>query len=86
LTGRIAVTYDGQVVPCIFDRSRPLGDVRRQRLREILLAAAPLRLERDRVLAGAGWQHEQLACWECRLRAALLPESTLVTLRRGGEP
>lgn len=75
--GRAAVSYDGTVYPCIFTRSFPLGSVKKERLRAILLAKRPVAVDRERVLFGTTLRSEEFACWDCRLRAALLPENTL---------
>jgi MoaA/NifB/PqqE/SkfB family radical SAM enzyme len=70
--GRAAVAYDGTVYPCIFSRAFPLGDVRSRPLREILREPVPLGYEDARLWAEVARKEAQLACWECRLRGALL--------------
>jgi len=70
--GRAAVSYDGTVFPCIFTRSWPLGDVRQRRLREILMDGRELSLDRDAIIEGMSRHHDQLSCWECRMRASML--------------
>jgi radical SAM protein with 4Fe4S-binding SPASM domain len=66
--GKLCVTYQGRVVPCIFDRHMVLGDVRNESLEQIV--------ERDinalsfpRRLRSAA---EELACGDCRFRRNLL--------------
>jgi MoaA/NifB/PqqE/SkfB family radical SAM enzyme len=80
-SGRVAVSYDGTVYPCIFTRTFPLGSTRTTRLREILLAPHPIAVDRERILGGSSRRSDELACWECRTRAALLPENELIPLR-----
>lgn len=70
--GRAALSYDGIVFPCIFTRSWPLGDVRQRRLAEILSDTRAVQFDRATLLEGMSRHHEQLSCWECRLRASML--------------
>ena len=70
--GRAAVSYDGVVYPCIFSRGLALGDVRQRRLSEILRDPVALSFEGERWVAEYARREEQLSCWECRLRTALL--------------
>ncbi len=72
LSGRAAVSYDGTVYPCIFSRGFALGSVYERPLREILTDSQPLVLDPEAMAAEYGRREEQLACWDCRLRAALL--------------
>jgi AdoMet-dependent heme synthase len=69
--GRAAVSYDGNVYPCIFARNHNLGNVRMQRLADILGATTPLFVDAfdDAQLAR---KKSQLACWDCRARSVLL--------------
>lgn len=62
--GKLCVTYAGDVVPCIFQRSTPLGNVRDGSLSE-LLARGP-----RRVLALADDPARRLQCRSCRLTEA----------------
>lgn len=58
--GKLCITYEGQVVPCIFNRSRVLGTVSStHRLRDVIaaLAAAP----------GPVAEEGKLSCGSCRL-------------------
>jgi len=67
-SGKLAVTYSGDVVPCIFSRDIVLGNVTRRRLRDI--AGEPEVRRRlglaDRPLA------DRLQCIGCRLTAEAL--------------
>jgi radical SAM protein with 4Fe4S-binding SPASM domain len=60
--GKLCVTSDGAVVPCIFNREERLGDVHAQSLAEIL--ARPAR--RPRALRVQGDERE-LSCPSCRV-------------------
>jgi len=58
--GKLCVTYEGNVVPCIFNRGRVLGSVNAsQRLRDVIaeLAATP----------GPAADADKLSCGSCRL-------------------
>jgi MoaA/NifB/PqqE/SkfB family radical SAM enzyme len=58
--GKLCVTYDGNVVPCIFNRGRVLGSVSpTRRLRDVIaaLAATP----------GPAADADKLSCGSCRL-------------------
>ncbi len=58
--GKLAVTYDGEVVPCIFNRRRVLGRVDRgRRLREVV---ADLQLSPGEVASS-----DQLSCGSCQI-------------------
>ena len=58
--GKLAVTYTGQVVPCIFNRSRVLGTVdETHRLRDVLADLA--------VTAGPVGDETKLSCGSCRV-------------------
>lgn len=58
--GKLAVTYEGNVVPCIFNRSRVLGSVdARHRLRDVIAALA--------VTPGPAAPAEKLSCSSCRV-------------------
>ncbi len=67
--GRLCVTYRGQVVPCIFDRTRVLGDVRAQPLEEILKGPFPLDPERVSPATVLDQIARELRCGACRLTA-----------------
>jgi len=69
--GKLCVTYDGDVVGCIFARDLPLGNIRERSLRDI--AESPRRrrsLEStDELLARVG---RELSCTSCRLTRTAL--------------
>jgi MoaA/NifB/PqqE/SkfB family radical SAM enzyme len=69
--GKLCVTYEGRVVPCVFNRSEVLGDVRRRRLSEIVrspdLPARALRLP-------LALREDELQCASCRLTSAAMAE------------
>jgi len=58
--GKLAVTYDGDVVPCIFNRKRVLGRIDgRTRLADVLASLT--------VAPGAAHGDDQLSCGSCRI-------------------
>jgi MoaA/NifB/PqqE/SkfB family radical SAM enzyme len=58
--GKLCITYDGHVVPCIFNRSRVLGTVSpNRRLRDVIASLA--------VTPGPVSGVEKLSCGSCRL-------------------
>ena len=58
--GKLAVTYNGDVVPCIFNRGRVLGRIdEHTRLRDVLAALA--------VTPGAARGDDELSCGSCRI-------------------
>jgi MoaA/NifB/PqqE/SkfB family radical SAM enzyme len=69
--GKLCVTYEGKVVPCVFNRSRVLGNIYERRLLDI--AAAPLVRKEvrtlDDVLTACS---NELQCGSCRLTACAL--------------
>jgi MoaA/NifB/PqqE/SkfB family radical SAM enzyme len=71
-SGRAAVGYDGTVFPCIFSRAFPLGHLPEQRLRAILRDETPLVVDLERLAGEYSQRSEQLACWDCRMRATVL--------------
>ncbi len=74
--GSIAVSYDGNVYPCVFSRKNVLGNIYQQSLRDIIEDPMPVHTDQlDMGRAHAEWS-SQLSCWECRARAALLLPST----------
>jgi MoaA/NifB/PqqE/SkfB family radical SAM enzyme len=81
--GKASISGDGTVYPCIFSRKLPLGNVTRQRLRDVLGGDSEFAPSHARTALGrADALSYQLSCWECRLRSVLLaPEPELVTLR-----
>ena len=70
--GTAAVSYSGNVYPCIFTRDRPLGDIRQESLRDIL--ERPDKIYADAKRLGEDIQacSESLTCWRCRIRSSLL--------------
>jgi radical SAM protein with 4Fe4S-binding SPASM domain len=81
--GNAAVSYDGDVFPCIFSRMFPLGNVYEQGLKEILEAPIPVSFDMSTFKEGQAKWAEELTCWECRLRASCLENDPqdLVPLR-----
>lgn len=74
--GTAAVSYDGKIHPCIFSRSCTLGDIRVTRLRAILEDPRSLpTVDTGRFPEAMDSLGRRLACWECRLRVALLAEA-----------
>ena len=72
LAGKIAVTTDGRVIPCIFSRNETLGSVRNQELEEILQSQTvkeTWELTKDRVLVCRDCEY-RYACFDCRPLAA----------------
>jgi len=58
--GKLAVTYEGLVVPCIFNRSRALGSLHDgRRLRDVLAAPS--------VIAGPAAGGDKLSCSSCQI-------------------
>lgn len=78
--GKACVTAAGDVVPCIFARSKRLGRIADAGLASILTAPEPLQAP-DELNAALAEARERLSCADCRLRDVLLPEP-LVQLRR----
>ena len=67
--GTLCVTYQGDVVPCIFQRSATLGNVREGTLLE-LLSRAPRTEARGLPLAPVDDVSRRLQCTSCRLTEA----------------
>jgi MoaA/NifB/PqqE/SkfB family radical SAM enzyme len=62
--GKLAVTYEGNVVPCIFNRGRTLGRVdAKHRLRDVMAAAAA---------TGTRASETALTCTSCKMTDAAL--------------
>jgi len=70
--GKLAVTYDGHVVPCVFDRSTLLGNVRESSLEQILSQPIRIRELPHRTLALFPQVGEPLACTDCQERRNIL--------------
>ena len=73
-SGAAAVSYTGEVYPCIFSRNVPLGSVYESTLTEILEDPSPIDMDWNRVYDRAMSFEDKLTCWKCRLRAALLTD------------
>ena len=70
--GKLAVTYDGDVVPCIFDRRNKLGKIgERGGLRAVLETRVARQSSEKSSLPVLG---EPLACSDCRARHSLLDQ------------
>ena len=69
------MTYDGQVTPCIFNRSDVVGRVAERRLRDIARdprPTAPADRNLTELVAGLS---DRLACRACRLTACAIRAS-----------
>lgn len=73
--GTAAVSYDGNVHPCIFSRHLLLGSIRKQSLEAILTSVEAVVPAKRKLLSAAQQWEQKLACWECRARSALLDGS-----------
>lgn len=73
--GSAAVSYDGQVYPCIFSRHLPLGSIYESSLEAILTSAEPIAPPRKSLLQARERWGEKLSCWECQARSVLLDGS-----------
>jgi len=68
LAGKIAITADGQVIPCIFSRNNILGSLKDQELADILESTAlkeTWELTKDKVLVCKDCEY-RYACSDCR--------------------
>jgi radical SAM protein with 4Fe4S-binding SPASM domain len=70
--GSAAVSYDGQVYPCIFSRHLPLGSIYETSLEAILTSAEPIAQQKKNLLQARARWGEKLSCWECQARSVLL--------------
>ena len=73
--GSAAVSYDGQVYPCIFSRHLPLGSIYETSLKAILTSAEPIAPQEKNLLQARARWGEKLSCWECQARSVLLDGS-----------
>jgi len=73
--GSAAVSYDGQVYPCIFSRHLPLGSIYDTGLEAILTSSEPIAPQGKNLLQGRARWGEKLSCWECQARSILLDGS-----------
>jgi MoaA/NifB/PqqE/SkfB family radical SAM enzyme len=73
--GSAAVSYDGQVYPCIFSRHLPLGSIHDTGLEAILTDAEPIAPQGKNLLQARERWGEKLSCWECQARSVLLDGS-----------
>lgn len=67
---KLAINYEGDVVPCIFDRRTRLGSIRERSLSDIL--SQPVRAAESKVVRLLVASGEPLACFDCSERKALL--------------
>lgn len=68
LAGKIAITTDGQVIPCIFSRNQILGSLKNQELTGILQSSAlkeTWELTKDKVLVCQDCEY-RYTCFDCR--------------------
>ena len=70
--GRLAVSYDGRVLPCIFNRAQPLGSIRHRPLGAIVNDPQPMRANAEALLERSRQWSRHLSCWQCQLRAEML--------------
>lgn len=76
--GRAAVSYDGNIYPCIFGRSFMLGSLHRSSLYDVLTEPRAFgAVAAGMVKRSQGWA-KSLSCWQCQLRAELLLTSSPV--------
>ncbi len=73
--GKLCVTYEGDVVPCIFNREMVLGNVRKRRLAEIARHPDPLPARVLSLEQLVGRCQNQLSCYSCRLTACALSQT-----------
>jgi len=72
LAGKIAITTDGKVIPCIFSRNETLGNIKDQELEQILQSTElknTWQLTKDNVLVCKDCEY-RYACFDCRPLAA----------------
>ncbi len=70
--GTAAVSYGGEIYPCIFSRDLPLGRVDLDGLAASLQKESPVEVDLDTLVDNArGWS-ERLTCRKCQYRAAML--------------
>ncbi len=74
--GTAAVSYTGEVYPCIFTRDRPLGNIRDESLQQILERKDDVTFELDKLNNDMAACTENLTCWRCRMRSCLLEDKT----------
>ena len=68
LAGKIAITADGQIIPCIFSRDNTLGNLKDQKLADVLESPAlkeTWELTKDKVLVCKDCEY-RYACSDCR--------------------
>lgn len=75
--GKLAVASDGSVLPCIFARDLPLGNVRSASLHDIVTAKVPIAIDVERWLASNEALAPSLSCADCRLVRGALGRATL---------
>lgn len=70
--GKLCVTYDGLVVPCIFNRTDVLGDISKRRLTDIVRAPQLGGDDSSAARQGLEQASRQLSCWSCRVTSCAL--------------
>lgn len=68
LAGKIAITTEGKVIPCIFSRNQTMGDLKEQELEEILQSEKldeNWKSTKDKVLVCRDCEY-RYACFDCR--------------------
>lgn len=88
-SGRAALSFDGEVLPCILARTFSFGNVRRRSLRDILTDATPIALDPEFDFAegfDAPALRATLTCRACRVRSALTRDAARRANPAGGEP
>lgn len=78
-SGKLCVSYSGDVYPCIFARTRPLGSIRSSSLAQILARPLTARERRGRALplAGSEGSEDRLSCGDCQRGERVLSLCTL---------
>lgn len=78
-SGKLCVSYSGDVYPCIFARTRPLGSIRSSSLAQILARPLAAKERRGRALpvAGSEGSEDRLSCSDCQRGERVLSLCTL---------
>lgn len=71
--GTAAISYRGEVYPCIFTRNRPLGDINIDSLKDILERPDQVQFDIGTLDDDLNACADSLTCWRCRMRSTLLP-------------
>ena len=82
--GKLCISADGDVFPCIFSRRTPLGNIRTQSIAGILRA---LEQRRPAAFSQQRWQacRQRLSCSDCQAIACLLGDGDAATTKYPGE-